>query len=141
MVRAGMAQAAKRHPNDHRHGAAPAVPDFRGVVDELIEPGRDEVVELDLADRPLSGERRADADAEHGAFRERRVDDAVAELLQQRPQQQEGVAVRTADVLAVHEHAWIGAQGIAHAEHHGFEKRATFRIECRSLLDLKRRAR
>jgi hypothetical protein len=73
--------------------AAPAVADLRGVVHELIEAGGDEVVELHLADRPLPGERGADADAEHRALGERRVDDAIAELLQQRPQQQERVAV------------------------------------------------
>ena len=69
-----MAQTAPRHAHDHRHAAAPPIADLRGVVDELIEAGRDEIVELDLADRPLTGERRADADAEHRAFGERRVD-------------------------------------------------------------------
>ena len=39
-------------------------------------------------------ERGADADAEHGAFGERRIEDPIAELLEQRPQQQERVAVR-----------------------------------------------
>ena len=96
--------------------AAPAVADLRGVVHELVEAGRDEVVELHLADRPLARERRADADAEHRAFGERRVEDAIAELLQQRPQQQEGVAVVPADVLAEDEDARIGAQRVADAD-------------------------
>ena len=61
--------------------AAPAVADLRGVVHQLVEAGGDEVVELHLADRPLPGQRRADADAEHRAFGERRVEDAIAELL------------------------------------------------------------
>ena len=107
--------------------AAPPVADLRGVVHELIEAGRDEVVELHLADRPLPGERRADADAEHRALGERRVDDAIAELLEQRPQQQKRVAVLPADVLAVDEDARIGAQRVADAEHHGLEERAALR--------------
>ena len=81
VIRARVAQAAPRHAHDHRHGAAPPIADLRGVVHELIEAGRDEVVELHLADRPLPGERGADAHAEHRAFGERRIEDAVAELL------------------------------------------------------------
>ena len=127
MIRAGVAQAAPRHPHHHRDIAAPAIPDLRGVVDQLIESGRDEVVELNLADRPLAGQRGADTDAEHRALRERRVDQAIAELLQQRPQQQEGVAVGAADVLAIDEHARIGAQRVADAEHHRLEKRPALR--------------
>ena len=95
--------------------AAPPVADLRGVVHQLVEAGGDEVVELHLADRPLAGERRADADAEHRALGERRVDDPIAELCEQRPQQQERVAVRAADVLAEDEDARIGAQRVAHA--------------------------
>ena len=82
VIRSRVPQSAPRHPHDHRNAAAPSVPDFGGVVDELIEPGCDEVVELDLANRPLPGERGADADAEHGALGERRVDDAVAKFFQ-----------------------------------------------------------
>jgi hypothetical protein len=70
--RAGVAQPAEGHADDHRHLAAPAVPDLGGVVDQLIEAGRDEVVELDLADRPLPASAGADAHAEDGAFSERR---------------------------------------------------------------------
>ncbi len=110
VVRTGMTQPAPRHAHDHRHRSAPAVADLGGVVHELVEAGRDEVVELHLADRPLAGERGADAGAEHGPFGERRVEDAIAELLEQRPQQQERVAVRAADVLAEDEHRRVGAQ-------------------------------
>ena len=112
---------------------------LRGVVDQLIEAGGDEVVELDLADRPLPGQRRADADAEHGALSERRVDDAIAELLQQRPQQQKRVAVLAADVLAVHEHARIGASASPIAEHDGIEERPALRIERRAGLERRQR--
>ncbi len=141
MIRAGVAQAAARHADDHRRSAAPSVPVLGRVVDELIEPRGDEVIELHLADRTLSGNRRADAHAEHAALADRRVDQAVAEFLEERPQQQERVAVRAADVLAVDEYARIGAQRITDAEHHGFEKRFAFRIERRSRLQSNRRAR
>ena len=113
-----MAQAAERHAYNHRHIGAPAVSNLRGVVDELIEAGGNEIVELHLADRPLPRQRRADAHAEDAAFRERRVDESIAELFQERPQQKERVAVAAPDVLAVHEDAWIGAQCVADAEYH-----------------------
>ena len=45
---------------------------------------------------------------------------------EQRPQQQERVAVLAADVLAVDEDARIGAQRVADAEHHRFEERRPF---------------
>ena len=84
VIRAGVAQAAPRHAHHHRHFPAPAIPDLRGVVDELIESGRDEIVELHFADRPQSRQRGADAHAEHGAFGERRVANAIAVVLEQR---------------------------------------------------------
>ena len=122
-----MAEAAPRHADDHRHAAAPAIANLGGVVDELVEAGRHEVVELHLADRPQAGERSAHARAEHGALRERRVHDAVAVGLEQRPQQQKRVAVLTADVFAEHERPRIGRQRVADAEHHRVEERLALR--------------
>jgi len=136
-----MAQAAPRHPQHHRHAAAPAVAVHRRVVDELIEPGRDEVVELHLADGPLTRQRRPDAHAEYAAFGDRRIDDAIAELLDERPQEQERVPVTPAHVLAVDEHAGVGAQCVADAEHHRVEERAAFRVERRRLLNVEPTAR
>src|SRR5438093_1545689 len=81
------------------------------------------------AARPLARQRGADADAEHGALGERRIDHAVAELLQERAQQQKCVAVAAADVLAVHEHPRIAAKRVADAEHHGLEEGPAFRVE------------
>ena len=130
VIRPGVAQPAPRHAHHHRHLAAPPVADLGGVVHQLVEAGGDEVVELHLADRPLAGQRRADADAEHRALGERRVEDAIAELLEQRTQQQERVAVAAADVLAVDEHARVGAQRVADAEHHRLEQRAA--ASCRT---------
>src|SRR5438876_8181922 len=110
MVRARMAQAAPRHPDHHRDAEAEAIAQLGGVVDELVEPGRDEIVELHLADRPLAGERGADAHAEDGALADRRIEETIAELLQERLQQQKRVAVTAANVLAVDEDARIAAQ-------------------------------
>ena len=104
VVRPGMTEPAPRHAQHHRHRAAPAIADLGGVVHELVEAGRDEVVELHLADRTLARQRGADAGAEHGTLGQRRVEDPIAELLEQRAQQQERVAVGPADVLAKHEH-------------------------------------
>ena len=124
----GVAESAPGHPHDHRHRPAPAVSDLRRVVHELVETVRDEVVELHLTDRPLAGERRANADTEDTAFRERRVDDAVAELGQQRAQQQERVAVGTADILAIDEDPRVRAQCVANTQCDGFEESPPLRF-------------
>jgi hypothetical protein len=130
-----VAEPTPRHADDHRDGAAPAVADFRRIVHELIEAGGHEVVELHLADRPLPRQRRPNAHAEDAAFRERRIDDAVAELREQRAQQQEGVPVLAADIFAVDEHARIAAERVADAEHHRLEKGPPTAIERRSGLE------
>ena len=72
-------------------------------------------------------------------FGERRVEDPIAELFEQRTQQQKGVAVLTTDVLAVHEHARIRAERVANAEHHGFEKRVALLVEGQAGLDVRQR--
>ncbi len=95
-----MTQPTPRHTHHHRHRPAPAVADLRGVVHELVEAGRNEVVELHLADWTLARQRRADAGAEHGTLGQRRVEDPIAEFLEQRSQQQKRVAVGPADILA-----------------------------------------
>src|SRR5687767_12724371 len=123
MVRTGVTESAPGHPYDHWHRPAPAIPDLRRVVHKLVESGRDKIVELQLADRPLAGQRRSDADAKDAAFRERRVDDAVTEFVEQRTQKQEGIAVGAADVLAVDEDPRIRSQSISDAERDGFETR------------------
>ena len=129
VIRSGVPQAAPRHPDDHRHRAAPSIANLGRVVHELVEAARDEVVELHLTDRPLAGQRRADADTEHAALGERRVDDAIAELLEERPQQQERVAVLAAHVLAVDEDARIGAKRVRDAESDRIQKCVTLPIE------------
>ena len=79
--------------------------------------------------------------AEHGALGERRVEDAIAVLLEQRPQQQKRVAVLAADVLAEHERARIGVERVADAVHDGFEERHALLVERRRVLDGERRRR
>ena len=60
-------------------------------------------------------------------------------LFQKRAQQEEGVAVFSADVLAVHEDARVRLQGVSHAEHHRLEKSAALRVEARPRLELRHR--
>src|SRR4029453_7858144 len=96
------------------------------------EPGCDEVVELHLADRTLPGQRRADTDAEDRPFREGGVDDPVAELGEQGPEQQEGVSISAADVFAEDERARVAPEDVAEPEHHAFEEGASRAIERRS---------
>src|SRR4029453_8432858 len=98
-----MAQPSPRHAHDHRHGSAPPVADFGRVVDELIEATGHEVVELHLANRPLTSQRRTDAHAQHAALRDRRVDEAIPKLFEERTEEQKRVAIAPTDVLAVDE--------------------------------------
>ncbi len=139
VVRTGVAQTAPRHPHDHRDAAAPAVPDLRGIVHQLVESCGDEVVELHLADGPKPGERRAHARAEHGTLGERGVDDAVPVLLEQRSQQQKRVAVPAADILADDEGAGVRGERVADAVHDGVKKSHALLVERRRVLDGKRR--
>ena len=124
-----MAQATPWHADDDGDRRAPAIALLRGVVHELIEPGRSEVVELHFGDRPLPRDRRPDRDAEDRILGNRRVDDAVAELLQQRTQQEERAAIEAADILTVDEDARIGAKCIGDTCHYGFEERRSFLVE------------
>ncbi len=62
-----------------------------------------------------------------------------AELLQQRAEQQERVAVLAADILAVDEHPRIHAQRVPHAHHHGIEERAPLRVARRVRLERRQR--
>ena len=139
VIRTGVAQPAPRHANDHRHRSTPAIADLGGIVHELVESGRDEIVELHLADRPVARERGADARAEHGTFGERRVEDAIAELFEERTEQQKRVAVRAADVFAEDEHRGVGTKRIANAEHHRFEQRAAGAIERSTRVERRKR--
>ena len=56
----------RAHDNGHRCPAAVTVPERRRLVDDLIEPARDEIGELHLGDRPVATQRGADADADDG---------------------------------------------------------------------------
>ena len=117
--------------------AAPAVALLRRVVHELIESGRDEVVELHLGDRALARRCAAPTAMPKIAF------SAIGELMmrspnsfEQRPQQQERAAVVAADVLAVDEHARIGTQRIADAGSHRFEKGRPLPVERQAGIEL-----
>ena len=57
---------------------------LRRVVDQLIEAGGHEVVELNLSDGPHSGQRGPDAHADRSALGQDRIKDAIAEFVEQR---------------------------------------------------------
>src|SRR5262249_47548412 len=78
----------------------------------------------------------ANAHTEHGAFRQRRVDDAIAELLQEWFEQKERVAILAPDVFSVDEDTRIGVQRIADAHRDRLEKSPALRIERRASIDL-----
>ena len=137
MVWTRVAQASPRHPEDHRNRRAPPVALLCRVVDDLIEPGRGKVVELRLGDRTLSRERGTDRDSEDGVLGNRRIDDAIAELLQQRPEQQKRAAIQPADVLAVDEYPRVGAQRIRNARRDRFEQRHALAIERHTWIQLR----
>src|SRR4029453_3573111 len=71
MIRPFVPQTAPRPPDHPRRTVGRAPPPgthFGRVVDQLIEAGGDEIVELHLADWSLPGDRGADTDAHHGAL-------------------------------------------------------------------------
>src|SRR6187401_3256207 len=107
-----MPQAAPWHAHHHRDRPTPPVADLGRIVHELVETAGDEIIELHFAERPLTGERRADAHTEDTAFSNWRIDDAIAELREQRPQQKKRVAVSAADIFAVDEDASIALQRV-----------------------------
>ena len=93
----------------------------RRLVDDLIEAAADEIGELHLGDGTVSALRRADADADDGRFRDRRVEAArLAELVDEAGGHAKRAAVR-AHVLAEHEHFRIAA--------HLFEERLANRFQ------------
>ena len=77
----------------------------------------------------MTGKRRTDAHAQHAALGDRRVDEAVAELFEERAEQQKRVAVSAADVLAVDEDARIGTERVGDAERHSLEERVALLVE------------
>jgi hypothetical protein len=101
----------------------PTVPDLRGVVHQLVEAGGDEVVELHLADRPQPASAAPTQTPRTPLSAKRRVNDAVAELGQQRTEQQEGISVLASHVFAVHEYVGIRSKRVADADHDPLPKR------------------
>src|SRR6185436_4492022 len=78
-------------------------------VHDLIESAGDEVRELHLRDRPIAAQRGADADADDGRLRDRRVDDAhLAEFFEEALRRAERAAI-AAYILAEDEHLRVSA--------------------------------
>src|SRR5262249_3444222 len=100
-----------------------------------VEAGRNEIVELHLRDRPLPGNGCAHGDSEDGVLGDRRIDDAVAKLLEQRTKKQERSSVEPSDILAVDEHTPIGTKRIADPCHHRFEERRALLVKRETAID------
>jgi hypothetical protein len=123
-----MAKAAPRHPQHQRNRSAPSVANLRCVVHQLIEAGRNEIVELHFPDRPLPRKRRADADTDYRPFGKGRIEDAIAELLQQWTEQKKRIAVIPPHIFPEDEDSRIAAECVAHAHHDGLEEGAALRV-------------
>ncbi len=102
VVERAMNTRAPRHPDDDRHMPLPirAIPDARGLVDDLLERRCAEVRELHLGDRDESRDRRADRDADDVGLRERHVDDPIGPELLDEPVGHAEHPAAHADVLA-----------------------------------------
>ncbi len=83
----GAGSRPARHPQDERHGglAAEHEAHLGRLQDQLLHRERDEVHELDLADGPHAGERRADARPGDGRLGDGRVADALRPELSTKP--------------------------------------------------------
>src|SRR5579859_2215914 len=101
--------AAERRPDDHGHVpvAVGAVARARGLADDLVEGGVDEVRELDLGDGDEAVERSPDRDADDGRFRQRGVEHARLAELRVQPVGGAEDAAFAAHVLAHDEHALV----------------------------------
>src|SRR5215471_14846791 len=96
------------------------------LVDDLIEPARDEIGELHLRHRPIAALRRTDADADDRRLGDRRIDDAhLAELLVEALRHAERTPVG-ADVLAEDEHLRIATHFFDERLANGFQIREVF---------------
>ena len=81
-----------------------------GVIDDLVETGGRKISKLHLDDRPHAFKSAADSRANDGVLADRRVNDAIGELLRQILGRLESAAKR-ADVLPVYEDPRIVGQG------------------------------
>jgi hypothetical protein len=116
---------AERDPDRDRHPHPPlrAVVHLRQLADDLVEPGVDEAVELDLADRAEAPHRQADRGADDAGLRQRGVDDAtLPEVLLQTVGDPEDPA-EAADVLPHHDHLRVALHGGAQARVQGLAQR------------------
>ena len=106
---------AARQPHGDRDGEAHAVARLARDIDELVEPARDEVRKLHLADRAHPDDARPDRGADDPRLGQRRVHHALrAELVDEPVGDLEGAA-EDPDVLAHQEHALVLAHLAAQA--------------------------
>src|SRR6266852_9888401 len=119
-----MHSATEGRADDDGNGpvAVGAISRARGLADDLIEGGVDEVRELDLRDRYETVEGRADRNADDARLGKRHIEDAcLAELCVQPVRGAEDTAFAP-DVLAHDEHALVAlhllGDGRAHSLDH-----------------------
>src|SRR5207244_8970344 len=85
VIMAAPDSAAEGRADRHRHGelAPGSVAHLRGLRDDLVESGIDEVHELDLGHGPQAIESHPDCGPEYPAFGGRGVEHAVRDLVRQ----------------------------------------------------------
>src|SRR2546428_7569003 len=100
--------AAEGRADRHRDGelAPGSIAHLCGLRDDLVESGINEVQELDLGHGPQAIERHPDRGPDDAAFGERRIEDAVPELVEQAFRAPEHAAA-AADVLPEHDDAVV----------------------------------
>jgi hypothetical protein len=114
----------------HPHVALGPVEHLRHLGDDLVVRGKDEPVELDLADRPVAANGQADRGADDAGLGQRGVDDAVlAEVLLQTVGDPEDAA-ELADVLAHDDDLGVVLQAAAQAMVEGLAEGDRFRHQC-----------
>ena len=119
-----------RCPHDHRHSqrAGRHVPQFGGLVDQLVHHVEEKIAVLYVGHRPHAAEGRADGNAGDGRFGDRRITHPLAPKFLRKAQRHckcPPKPARHANILPQQEDAWVTA--------HLFAQRLTQRFGNRHL--------
>ena len=101
--RADAASVGNADNDGHAHAPLGAVVSLRKLSRDLVVGGKDEAVELDLADWPIAAIGESDRSADDSGLAERRVDDTQCTELVEQPLCHAEHAAEASNVLA-HEH-------------------------------------
>jgi hypothetical protein len=107
------AEGCAHHHRDAEAAVAP-VAHLRRLADDLVDGGKDEVLELDLGDRAQPVDGGADGDADDRRLRERGVDDTHLAELGVEPLGGLEDAALHANVLAHDDDPGVAAHLVAH---------------------------